>query len=242
MQKDQVVLLLSGGMDSTTLAYMLVSEYGAQNVHALNFYYKQKHNIEIEKAKLTSKKLGINYTEIDISFLGEMIKNVSSLAKDSEIETPSIKDVLGNPQPSTYVPNRNMILSSIAASYAESVKANNVYIAVQSQDLYSYWDTSSGFIKRLNDVLLLNRQNNIKIEAPFATKSKKEILKLGLTMSVPYEDTITCYDPSNDGESCGFCASCAERLKGFAELQVKDPVKYSIDINWEELFAKNNSK
>jgi 7-cyano-7-deazaguanine synthase len=240
MKQDQVVLLLSGGMDSTTLAYVLSDEYKSENVHVLNFYYKQKHAIEVEKAKLTASKLGLHYHEVDISFLGDMIKSVSSLASDSDIETPEIKEVLGNPQPSTYVPNRNMILASIAASYAEAVEANSVYISVQAQDLYSYWDTTSTFIKRINEVLLLNRQTAIQVKAPFADKSKKEIIEIGLTLDVPYEDTLTCYNPNEHGESCGKCASCAERLKGFAELQIKDPIPYSIDINWEELFSKFN--
>lgn len=192
MQTKKVVLL-SGGLDSTILSYKLVNEFGADNVHALTFFYKQKHDIELTKAKLTASKLGIEHHIIDIGFLGDMVKGVSSLAAGSAIATPNVKEVLGQPQPSTYIPCRNMILSAIAASYAEATGADEVYIATQYNDIYSYWDVSEAFIASLNDVLKLNRVHDIQVKAPFVNMTKSEEIAIGVALNVPFEDCHSCF-------------------------------------------------
>jgi len=226
------VVSLSGGLDSTILTYMLVDQNKAKNVTAISFNYNQKHSIELEKAKITTSKLGITHKIIDISFLGDLLKDSSALIANSSIKTPTLKDSLGNPQPKSYVPNRNLLLASICASYAESINAELIYFAFQQQDNYGYWDVSTEFVNRLNEVLNLNRLNKIEIRAPFIGMHKHEEIEMGISLNVPFEDTISCYNPNEMGESCGICLTCADRIGNFMKAKVKDPIKYSIDINW----------
>lgn len=233
-----VVISLSGGLDSTILTYLLVDQYKADHVFALTFDYNQKHKIELEKAKITANKLGIKHNIVNIDFLADMLKNTSALVQGSNINTPTIIESLGDPQPASYVPFRNLILSSICASYAESVNAHTVYLAFQQQDNYGYWDVSREFISRLNQVFSLNRKNNIVVKAPFATMHKNEEIAIGLNLKVPFEDTISCYNPNENGESCGICLTCSDRIGNFVKAGIKDPVPYSKEIDWNELFNK----
>ena len=232
------VSVLSGGLDSTILTYWLVQEYGAENVLALTYNYGQRHSIEIEKAKISCKKLGIAHQIIDISFLGEIIKDVSALSGAKNIAVPTIKQVLGDPQPPTYVPYRNMILNALAFSFAESNKCDAVYTGIQNTDFYSYWDCSPEFIEAMNGVSILNRQHGIELRAPFVGLTKAEEIRKGILMNVPFEDTWTCYSGSENGIACFSCPSCAERVQNFAKAGIKDPVPYTQEIKWDELIAK----
>ena len=226
------IVILSGGLDSTILTYVLVNKYGRDNVIALCFNYNQRHKIELERAKTTIDKLEIKSNIIDINFFGDLVKNVSSLAKESTIETPNIKEVLGDPQPVTYVPYRNLLFLTLALSFAESNFASKIFIGVQSCDLYNYWDTTQQFISYVNNVSMLNRKNPIKIEAPFVNFTKKEEILLGKTLGVDFKDTHTCYNPDDNNRSCGICPSCSERIKNFIDVGIKDPIEYSTNINW----------
>ena len=116
---NKVVVILSGGMDSTIAMRFCVEKYGANNVYALTFDYNQKQNVEIEKAKESTKLLGVEHKILDLTVLGNLSQGFSANV-DKTIDMPSIKDVLGDPTPKTYVPNRNMILMSLAAAYAET--------------------------------------------------------------------------------------------------------------------------
>lgn len=243
----KVVSVLSGGLDSTILTYKLVNEYGKENVLALTYQYGQKHSIEVEKSKITCSKLEIPHHILDISFLGDVIKNVSALSNSGIVKTPTIQEVLGHPQPPTYVPFRNLILSSIALSVAESNNCEKVYLGLQNTDLYSYWDTSFEFVEALNNISLLNRQHDIKICTPFVNLTKKEEIKMGLELHVPFEDTWTCYNPvkviENDTESyagCSTCPSCSERIMNFLKAGVKDPIKYAKPIDWDSLINQQS--
>lgn len=238
MKKEKIVSVLSGGLDSTILTYKLVNDYGPDNVVALSFNYGQKQGIELEKASLTCKKLGIQHKIIDISFLGEIVSPVCANIKGTNVDMPTIQDVLGDPQPPTYVPYRNMILNSIAFSFAESNDCIAVYSGLQIHDEYGYWDTSRMFIDRMNSVSQLNRQHNITFEAPFAEMSKKDEIKIGLELNVPFEDSMTCYNPTDD-IACGKCPSCSERIQNFILAGVKDPCKYNIVIDWDALIERN---
>ena len=253
----KVISILSGGLDSTILTYKLINEYGNDNVYCLTFDYGQRHNIELNKAKNTCNKFKLNHKILNMEFLGDIIKDVSCLSSSSNLKTPSIKDVLGMPQPITYVPYRNLIFSSIALSYAESVGADKVYLGIQAHDLYQYWDCSENFYKRINDVSNLNRQHNITIETPFINMSKEEEIKIGIDLRVDFNDTWTCYNPYRKLETldsynivlhqykylaCGKCPSCAERIMNFAKAGIKDPIEYNINIGWDELIEKNSNK
>ena len=230
------IVILSGGLDSTIALYKTVSEIGAENTFALSFDYNQKHKIELEKAQISTKKLGVSHKIIDIGFFGELIKEKSALSgsKDS-IQVPTIDDVLGHPQPVTYVPFRNGLFSMLAFSYAECVEAERIVIGLQAHDLYQYWDTTLETVQKLNEYASLNREILIQIEAPFVHMSKAEEIKLGVELKVPFENTWTCYDPQPIFEhsekhnvflACGVCPSCAERIQNFELAGVVDPIEY----------------
>lgn len=243
-QYNRVVAVLSGGLDSTILTYALVSKYGAENVSALTFDYNQKQATEIAMASKTCKKLGINHTVVDIKFLGDLVRNVTSNIVGTSIEMPTIKQVIGDPAPVTYVPNRNMILLSIASSAAEAVGAEAVFLGLQAHDAYGYWDTSPQFLAAVNKVNELNRKFIVHIEAPFVEYSKCDEILLGVELNVPFEDTLTCYDPLPDRRqengfmACGKCPSCAERIANFAKAGLIDPTPYVRSINWAALIEE----
>lgn len=236
-----VVVVLSGGMDSTIAMRLCVEKYGYKNVRALTFNYGQKQAIEIEKARETTKHLMVEHKILDLVVLGDISQGFSANV-DKSIDMPTIKDVLGDPTPKTYVPNRNMILMSLAAAYAETQGMEYVVCGLQVHDEYGYWDTTARFVEKMNSVFSENRKIKIKLIAPFVTLNKFEEIKLleeldggvGLLMS-----TLTCYNPDQMGRSCGKCPSCSERIANFAKAGHIDPIPYSIDIPWSKLCAQS---
>jgi len=234
-----IVSVLSGGLDSTIVTYTLVKKYGKDNVVALSFNYGQTHSIELEKAKITCQKLGIAHKILDISFLGEVIKNVSALSATGSVAMPTIEDVLGLPTVPTYVPYRNQIMFSLALAFAESNKALFIFNGLQAHDEYSYWDTTQEFVRRMNYISELNREQLIKIISPFVEFSKKEEIEIGKELNVPWEDTWTCYTGEHGNGACGRCPSCSERIMNFAKAGIKDPCPYMTEIPWEKLIEEN---
>lgn len=233
------VVVLSGGLDSTILTYKTQSELKqGEKLFAITYNYGQRHNIEIEKAKLTCSKLGIEHRVIDISFIGDIIAPVSALSAHKQVAMPTINQILGDPQPPSYVPFRNLLLTSMALTFAESVKADTVLLGLQSIDEYSYWDTSESFVQALNGVSNLNRINRISIEAPFIKMSKRDEILIGVSLGVPFEDTWTCYSGEEGHGACGTCPSCSERIMNFAKAGIKDPCPYAVEIDWERLFLR----
>lgn len=234
------VVILSGGMDSTIAMRLAVQKYGAKNVAALTYYYGQKQKREIDMAKMSTNLLGVKHKVVDASFLGEISKGFSANV-DTDMEMPTIKDVLGDPRPKTYVPNRNMILMSIAAAYAEVNNVDTIICGLQVHDEYGYHDTTQRWVDKVNDVLSENRIIKIRVTAPFSKLSKFDELSilreldgdLNLTLF-----TLTCYNPTEDHKSCGKCPSCAERIANFVKVGEKDKVQYNIDIPWEKLISK----
>lgn len=236
-ETDQnVVSVLSGGLDSTILTYILVEKYGRDRVYALSYDYGQKQKRELKMASITSTWLRIHHKILNLGILGEIVKDVSANISGTDVAMPTIKDVLGDPQPKTYVPFRNMILNSLAFSFAESNKASHVFTGLQVHDEYGYWDTTQRFVDAMNAVANQNRSHKVKMEAPFSLLSKYDEIKIGEEIgNVRYELTLTCYNPNEEGESCGKCPSCSERIANFAKAGIKDPIPYSIDIPWDKL-------
>lgn len=234
------VVILSGGMDSTITMRLAVEKYGAENVSAITFFYGQKQVREIQQAQWSTSALHVKHKIVDASFLGEISKGFSANV-DTDMEMPTIKDVLGDPRPKTYVPNRNMILMSIAAAYAETQNVDTILTGLQVHDEYGYHDTTQRWVNKVNDLLSENRIIKIKLIAPFSQLSKFDELTilreldgdLSLTSM-----TLTCYNPNDVGESCGKCPSCSERIANFAKVGEKDPVPYSLDIDWESLIDR----
>jgi len=234
------VVILSGGMDSTIAMRLAVEKYGRQNVSALTFFYGQKQRREIDMAKMSTNLLGVKHRVVDATFLGDISKGFSANV-DTDMKMPTIKDVLGDPRPKTYVPNRNMILMSIAAAFAETQNVDTVLCGLQVHDEYGYHDTSQRWVNKVNDLLSENRIIKIKLVAPFSKLSKYDELNilreldgnLQLTLF-----TLTCYNPDVGGKSCGECPSCSERIANFIKAGEKDPILYSKSIPWKTLFEK----
>ena len=231
------VVILSGGLDSTITMRLAVEKYGAENVAALTYDYGQKQRREIEMAKISTNMLRVRHKVVDASFLGDISKGFSANV-DTDIAMPTIQDVLGDPRPKTYVPNRNMILMSIAAAYAEVNNVDTILCGLQVHDEYGYHDTTQRWVDKVNDVLSENRIIKIKVTAPFSKLSKLEELRIlheldrdvNLAMF-----TLTCYNPDTEHRSCGICPSCSERIANFIKFGNRDPVQYSTDIDWEKL-------
>lgn len=228
-----VVSILSGGLDSTILTYLLERRYG-KNVHALSFDYNQKQRYELTCAINTCHKLALPHKILNLHVLGDIAQNVSANISGTNVNMPTIKQVLGDPQPVTYVPFRNMLLTTFAYSYAESIKANYVFSGLQIHDEYNYWDTTLEFINSMNAVAAQNRQHKIQLLAPFASMAKKEELELSKDLgNVDFLNTLTCYNPDGLNRSCGKCPSCSERIQNFKLAGMKDPIPYQIEIKWD---------
>jgi 7-cyano-7-deazaguanine synthase len=232
------VIIFSGGLDSTVLLYDVVSKLKEGEIlYCLNYFYGQKNAYEctaaqkiVDDLKNKTNNKVINYN-ISLKHVFEYLSKSALLNGDYDI--PKARDVLGDPQPLSYVPNRNMIMLSVATGLAESTESNEVFYGAQQADTLSgYWDASTEFLKSINVVLNLNRKNSIKIQAPLIDLNKEQIIKLGIRLNVPFKDTWTCYDPQEGGVSCGECVACANRLQGFINAGIKDPMPYKININW----------
>ncbi len=244
------IVLASGGLDSTVLMHLLVKELG-EIPFVLHFRYGQRHDIESQMLRTQASLLDLPVQEIDMKWWGKMMKGSALTNKLKRI--PHIKEVLGHPQPISYVPFRNLILLSIAASIAESLKVERVYYAAQRHDLYSYWDCDEQFVASVNQVFSLNRMNKIVLVAPLIGHKKADIIQFGQSLEVDFSLTHSCYNPryalDNDlGEprnmvafSCGHCSTCAERLKGFEEVGIKDPLRY-IDMEREYVQLDSETK
>lgn len=222
----KVVSVLSGGLDSTILTYDLVDKFGKDNVIALSYFYGQKQSIELERAAMTCKKLGIRHELIDISFLGEIVKPVCSNVVGTDVEVPTYEEVVETNESATEVPYRNLILASIAFSFAQSNGCSEVYSGLQAHDHDVYWDCRPSYIKALNDLSELNTKAPVKYCAPFSSMTKKDELVIAEKLGVDYSLTLTCYNPDDKGRSCGVCPSCGDRINGFKQAGVVDTVEY----------------
>ncbi|TLX73262.1 7-cyano-7-deazaguanine synthase QueC [Labilibacter sediminis] len=217
----KTVVLLSGGLDSAVALYLAKSQ-GFDEVHALSFDYGQRHETELNCAKATAEKAGVTAHKIVTLNLGDF--GGSSLTdKNMEVEDG---DVSRTDIPVTYVPARNMVFLSIAASYAESIQAQDVFIGVSEVDYSGYVDCRQEFIDAMElainkgTVMGAEAGKPLKIHAPFVNKTKAEEIKLGMELGVDFGLTWSCY---RGGEKpCGTCDSCLLRAKAFAEAGYTD--------------------
>ena len=211
--KKKAVVLFSGGLDSTTVLYYALSK--GYEVSCLIFDYGQKHKKEIKTASKIAKMLNLSYSMIKI----EMPWCKSSLV-DKSVKVPEHKTIKEGYVPTTYVPGRNTIFLSYAVSYAETIKAQAIFIGVNAVDFSSYPDCTPSYLKAMRGVLKALK-NNIGIIAPIEKMSKNEIIRLGLKLKVPYQYTWSCYNGKKI--PCGTCDSCKLRAKGFKEVGINDP-------------------
>ena len=216
--KNRAVVLLSGGLDSATCLYLALKENS--EVCALSFDYSQRHKIEISYAKKLAKKNKIKHfiQKLDPEMLS------GSALTDKKIKVPK-SGVSANKIPVTYVPGRNTLFLAFATSLAEGLGFNRIYIGVNALDYSGYPDCRPDFIKSFQTTINLGTKRGlenkdpIKIITPLINLSKKEIIEMGVTLSVPFNETISCYDPHN-GKPCGKCDSCRLRTKGFKEAEI----------------------
>lgn len=225
---NKAIVVLSGGLDSTILTNLLVNvAYSNTNILALSFDYNQRHKIELTKAAKTCKLLNIEHKIINIKFFSDIISKVSALSGNKEVDVPDMDQVVEPSQPQTYVPFRNQLFLTLAASVAESNDCKSIFIAAQAGDLYGYWDCSEEFIVRFNNLISLNHKHQIKVYAPFANLSKADEICIGVALNVDFTNTHTCYrGVDENGRSCGTCPTCTERLNNFHELGLTDPLPY----------------
>jgi 7-cyano-7-deazaguanine synthase len=228
---SKAVVPISGGLDSSIILSLASQKH--DEVYALTYDYGQKHRKEIIAASSQINEYDNieDHVTIDIRFFRD-IASTSSLTNNN-IKVAHARDVLGDAQTVNYVPFRNMMMLSIACSYAESVGADVVYHGSALVDSQAgYWDGSAEFLEQINNVTALNRKNRIRIEAPLITLSKQEIVKLGIDNNINFEDTWTCYEGKD--KACGYCTACSSRIQGFLQNNIKDPIEYERDdIPWE---------
>lgn len=220
------VVLLSGGMDSTVLLHHVARELGRAPLRVLSYDYGQRHVKELECARWQAARLGVTeHRVLDVSFLAELVKGGTTLVRGGGAvpDFTALTDAQLD-QPPTYVPNRNMMLLSMAAAFAEAHGLREVFYGAQAHDEYGYWDCTAEFLARLNAVLALNRRERVTIHAPFIALKKHELVAKGLALGVDFGHTWSCY---RGGEkACGTCPTCVERLKAFREAGADDPLPY----------------
>jgi 7-cyano-7-deazaguanine synthase len=215
---NKVVVIFSGGMDSFTVLNRALKD--GKEVYALTFDYGQKHVKEIACASKVCQQLGVAHKVIDISAINQLLAG-SSLTDDIDIPEGHYE---ADNMKSTVVPNRNMILLSLAVGYAVSVKASQVYYGAHSGDHAIYPDCRPEFVMKMNDVCQIANYEAVEIFSPYLNDNKSDILTDGLKMGLSYEDTWTCYNGRE--KACGKCGACQERLEAFADNNVTDPLPY----------------
>jgi 7-cyano-7-deazaguanine synthase len=233
-KKPSVVVPISGGMDSSVLLQKAGHDF--EKVHAVSFNYGQKHNKELnyalQQVNILKSKIGVenvSYNVIDIPFFKDISK--TSALTNLNIAVAKAKDVMGDPQTVNYVPFRNLMLLSISLAHAESTDTTTVWHgAAQADSIAGYWDGSNEFITKLNEVTALNRRLKIEVDAPLLSKSKTDIVILGIHFGVDFSQTWTCYEGGD--EACGECTACSLRLQGFVKSGYIDPLPYKKEIDW----------
>jgi 7-cyano-7-deazaguanine synthase len=211
MGNKQAILLLSGGIDSTTLLAKLKSQN--YDIIAVSFHYGQKHEIEINYAKKNAEIYGVKNHHI---FEFDKILFKSSALINSEIDITTFENNdLPEGQVNAYVPFRNLLFISAALSLAETLQVKEVYLAINFDDNANFWDCRTEFIEKINDIAASN--SFIQIKTPFINLSKTEVIKLARQLKVDLNNTITCYQP-NEATECGECLSCVTKQKALTHL------------------------
>ena len=224
----KAIVLLSGGLDSTTT--LAIAKNAGYDLFTISFNYGQRHKVEIEKAKIIAEHLGVKEHRIvnmDLTQFGN-----SALTDSIDVPTHRNEEEMSSSIPATYVPARNTLFLSYTLAYAEVKKCDNIFIGVNSVDYSGYPDCRPEFITAFEVLANLATKASVegfskfKIHAPLMQMTKAEIIKKGLSLGVDYGLTHSCYDPSITGLACGICDSCLLRLKGFKKIGTKDPLKY----------------
>jgi 7-cyano-7-deazaguanine synthase len=224
----KAVVLLSGGLDSSTVLAIARSE--GYELYALSFSYGQRHVVELEAAKRVAASIGVKQhrvAQIDLRIFGG-----SALTDDIDVPKGRAVAEMGHGIPITYVPARNTIFLSFALAWAEVLGSSDVFIGVNALDYSGYPDCRPEFIEAYEKMANLatkagvEGRQRLKIHTPLLALTKAQIITKGIELGVNYGLTSSCYDPSSSGEPCGQCDSCLLRQKGFRENGLKDPLHY----------------
>ena len=227
----RAVVLLSGGLDSTTT--FAVAKSRGFEVYALSVDYGQRHRVELERAAAIAKVLGAaehRTVRLDLRAIGG-----SALTADVAVPKDRSDDAIGTGIPVTYVPARNTILLGVALGYAEVAGAFDLFIGANVLDYSGYPDCRPEFLKAFEDLANLATKAGVegagrfRVHAPLLKMTKAEIIREGTRLGVDYSLTLSCYDPDPQGRACGHCDSCQLRRKGFAEAGVNDPTEYQAE-------------
>tara|TARA_B000000477_G_scaffold95722_1_gene82998 strand:+ start:157 stop:837 length:681 start_codon:yes stop_codon:yes gene_type:complete len=221
--KPKCIVLLSGGLDSTTVLALAKRDF---HIFALSFDYGQRHKFELDAAKVIAKKNAVeNFQTITID-----LKQFGKSALTDDIAVPKNQEI-GDDIPITYVPVRNTIFLSYALAYAEVNNIYDIFIGVNALDYSGYPDCRPEYIGAFEKMANLGTKfsqgsKKITIHTPLINMTKSEIILKGHQLGVSYKDTHSCYDPSNEGLACGECDACILRKKGFTMSNITDPTLY----------------
>jgi 7-cyano-7-deazaguanine synthase len=225
MTDNPAVVLLSGGLDSTTV--LAIARSQGYVPYALSFRYGQRHGVELDAARQVSAAQGVVrhvVADIDLRVFGG-----SALTDDIDVPHHASAEELGEEIPVTYVPARNTVFLSFALAWAETLECSDIFIGVNALDYSGYPDCRPEYIDAFEKMANLatkagvEGRQRLKIHAPLIELTKAQIIERGLALGVDYSLTHSCYDPDPEGRACGTCDSCLLRRRGFAELSREDP-------------------
>jgi 7-cyano-7-deazaguanine synthase len=227
MSESRAVVLLSGGLDSSTT--LAIAQDQGFETFAVSFKYGQRHAVELNAARRVAERAGVcEHVEVavDLRMFGG-----SALTSDVEVPKNRSDEAMGDGIPITYVPARNTVFLSFALAWAEVLAADDIFIGVNAVDYSGYPDCRPEYIEAYESMANLATRRGVEgqrlaIHTPLIDLTKEEIIRTGLKLGVDYGLTRSCYDPSPAGEACGECDSCSIRLKGFAANGVVDPAPY----------------
>ena len=229
MNTPKAVVLLSGGLDSTTT--LAIAKVQGFEPYALTFRYGQRHTMEVEAARRIAERFGVArhvIVDIDLRQFGG-----SALTADIAIPKDRSLQAMGDGIPVTYVPARNTIFLSFALAWAEVLECSDIFIGVNALDYSGYPDCRPEYIDAYQRMANLatragvEGRQHLTIHTPLIQLTKAQIIRRGLDLGVDYGLTSSCYDPTDTGEACGLCDACLLRRKGFAEAGLEDPISYA---------------
>jgi 7-cyano-7-deazaguanine synthase len=228
MTQHRAVVLLSGGLDSSTT--LAIARGKGHALYALTVHYGQRHAIELAAARRVVEALGVEEHKV----LGLDLRAFGGSALTGDLAVPKHRTTaeIGRGVPATYVPARNTILLSLALAWAEVLGAWDLFLGVNALDYSGYPDCRPEYIaafERLANLATKAGVDSIRkftVHTPLIRMTKREIIRTGLELGVDFGMTVSCYDPDDAGAACGACDACHLRLKGFAELGIRDPASY----------------